>query len=77
MTNVKFSENNSGGFFVLQPDHYTKLAINGWTISLNDRKANKDFESFEAGLIEFETVTGFDCDYTICNCCGQNFNLWD
>jgi len=86
---VKYSENNSGGYWWLNKETYEKLYQNGWepeyygSSSLRTENGfnrpyqiTKPFPTEAMGIAEWEWITGENADTLGCTCCGQPHNFY-
>jgi len=83
MIRVEYSHNNSGGSDWLERDDWDALLDHGWKVTWwgdggpDDRgyMAEKVFESLDAGVTEWEKVTGQRAADNGCECCGPPHNF--
>jgi len=74
MKTVYFHENNSGGNWWLDSSQYKALEDAGWKVE--DRHAEKEFNSEEEGVEEWERLTGEDSNTQGCDCCGRPYQFY-
>lgn len=81
---VQMSENNSGGYFRIQPAHVEKLRENGWkcvqrTFGSGGWELEKTFQgetsyvAADSAELEFYDITQLSRSY--CECCGKAFDF--
>lgn len=90
MIKLEYATNNSGGDWWLEDRDWYALEKAGWKVSwFKDlenyqvdrwlgglaRGAEKEFETPEQGVAEFQEITGQDAAALGCNCCGQPHNF--
>jgi hypothetical protein len=78
MVTVKYSANNSGGYWWLEDDDWKNLEAAGWNVEWEKERwlgalakgASKEFPDAETGIREWEEITGGNSAAEGCNCCG-------
>lgn len=80
---IEYSSNNSGGDWWLKDEDWRSLESAGWKVQwLKERwlgaiaiSASKEFDSIDAAVDEFESITGQDANEEGGPCCGYPHNF--